>query len=172
MTSRYVLDLSERLVDAFQKQVYQELSASTLYMRLSTWAEVHGYPGTAQFFQAQSEDEYEHFQKFARFLARHGIPFSGGLLKEWIGKTPTSFLNLFQIGLELEKENTRSILHLLSIAEEDGCAWAIPFLRDMIREQEEEVVKFQDWITRIEPVADNPAGLLILDSLLAREEDN
>ncbi len=156
------MELPGEVVDALVDQAYREMEASLAYARLASWADVQAYPGAARFFWKQSQDEYEHFQKFVCFLSAHDVVLAYRRMPE-IPIAPTSYIDLFRIALDIEQNNTRAILNLLALAQQHAVPFAIRFLQDMVREQEEEIVRFRGYLQAVERIAREPGAILLFD---------
>ncbi len=158
-------ELPAVLKEALESQAYTELSAARIYARLATWAEVNSYPGATKLFWEQSQDEFEHFRKFASFLAKFDHTLGIQPLNE-IPAQPTSYPDLFKIALNLELENTTNISRLLDKARELNHGFCILFLQEMLKIQEEEILKFKDYVQQLERIKSDEAGIWHFDRSL------
>ena len=52
--------ISEKLVEAFNRQIGSELGASNQYLHVAAYFEAEVFPATAAFFYRQSDEEREH----------------------------------------------------------------------------------------------------------------
>ena len=64
--------VSQRLIDALNEQVGNEMFASMKYLSIASYFDGETLPTLARFFFRQSEEEREHAMKFLRFLLDTG----------------------------------------------------------------------------------------------------
>jgi ferritin len=66
--SQISLDLQKLL----NNQLVIEGNVSHQYLEFASWAQVHGYPGTSQYFYSQSNNERNHFIQLLQFINQRG----------------------------------------------------------------------------------------------------
>jgi ferritin len=147
--------------DALQEQYNKERMNEQVYASFAAVLEAANWPGFSAWFADQSSQERDHSKKFRDYLIdRNQVPMLTALdaPRSFDGNDPRP---LFQAALNLERENTASILALEELAEslddgqtEDWIIWAV-------NEQTASERELVDAILEINRV-DN-TGLLILD---------
>lgn len=149
------------IFDALQAQYNKERMNEQVYASFASALEAANWPGFAAWFADQSAQERGHSQKFRDFLIdRNQVPQLTALDAPltFDGNAPLQF---FQAALDLEKQNTRSILDLEELAEslddgqtEDWIIWAI-------QEQTESERALVDALLELGRV--DATGMLMLD---------
>ena len=64
--------LSQKVQDAFNRQINAELHSSYLYLSMAAYFEDKNLPGFARWLRVQEEEEREHGMKFYAFLVDRG----------------------------------------------------------------------------------------------------
>ena len=114
-----MLPTSEKLIDAFNQQVGNEMGASMQYISIASFFDGQSLTGLSRFFYAQAEEERDHAMRLVRFLVDSGqelripdIPAARtgfGSAEEAVG-----------LALAWEKEVTQQIYDLVAVARSDG----------------------------------------------------
>ena len=63
---------SDRLIDALNRQIGQELGASVLYLSIAAYFDGEALSELAKFFYRQSDEEREHALKFIKYVVDVG----------------------------------------------------------------------------------------------------
>jgi ferritin len=63
---------SSAIEKALNQQVEREAMSSQYYLAMATWAELHGYAGTAEFLYHHSDEERIHMLRLLRFINERG----------------------------------------------------------------------------------------------------
>lgn len=157
---------SQKLIDAFNQQVGNELGASLQYISIASYFAGETLPQLAAFFFRQSEEEREHAMRFVKFIndvgGRVRIPalpapaadFASA--EEAVGKA-----------LEWEEEVTRQIYDLVEVAKEGRNYVGVRFLDWFVEEQLEEVTTMGDLLAVIRRAG--PDRLLFVEEYLVRQ---
>lgn len=130
--------INEKLVEAMNRQIRSEFSASQQYIALAIYFDGESLVELANFFYRQSEEEREHAMKFVHFLLEAGakpiIPDLAEFKNEF-----ASAAEAVQFALAQEIKVTDQINNLvtLAIAEQDHIS--NNFLQWFVTEQVEEV---------------------------------
>ena len=154
--------LSEKMAQALNKQLNNELYSAYLYMSMSAYSTYIGLKGFANWFTVQYQEEMVHALKIYDYINDQGSQVN--LLE--IGRPPAKFespLDMFEKTLQHEKFITQCINGLidLAIAERDHATNA--FLQWFITEQIEEEANDNEIISRLKLAGDNSNALLFID---------
>lgn len=159
--------LSKAVQKALNDQINHEWQASYLYFGMSAFFEGQGLKGFAAWMRLQSKEEQDHVMKLYTYLYDRGSQVELSDIKaihhKW--KTP---LDVFKDSLNHEMGVTRQINDMmeLAIAEKDYATQN--FLQWFISEQVEEEALFTDLVQRMTMIADNRAGLFMMDRELGQ----
>lgn len=162
------MELSEKLLKMLNDQVRMELESAYKYEGMRLYFKDLGIPGSEHWMSLQVEEEREHAEDFIDFI----LDVDGELAP--IGKLEEqpveyeSILDVFEKGLEHEKEISKSIREILDVAMEEGHYAAQNFLRTYIDEQVEEEDHFREQIEMIKMAGDNSAALFQVDHILGK----
>lgn len=154
--------ISEKLVEALNKQINEELYSSYLYWSMASWFESQNLPGFANWMKVQSEEEYMHARKFYDYINSAG----GRVIFKEI-KTPQaewkSIEDVFSATLEHEKYISECINNLASLSLDERSHATMSFLQWFIDEQVEEVAIADQILQEIRMVGDNKQGIFMID---------
>jgi ferritin len=130
--------INEKLVEAMNRQIRSEFSASQQYIALAIYFDGESLVELANFFYRQSEEEREHAMKFVHFLLEVGAKPIIPDLPEFKNEF-ASAAEAVQFALDQEIKVTDQINNLvtLAIAEQDHIS--NNFLQWFVTEQVEEV---------------------------------
>ncbi|TAL17177.1 ferritin [bacterium] len=157
--------LSERLLRAMNEQVAKEWYSAGLYKAMEAYCQQEEFPGFANWFKVQAQEELVHGEKFFRFISSVGD-------RAWVlGITEprndySSLLEMAEYGLSHEKVVTASINNLMDIARQDNNHAAQIMLQWFITEQVEEESSFSLLVRKLKLVEGDGKGLLALDQEL------
>lgn len=157
---------SQKLIDAFNQQIGNELGASLQYISIASYFDGETLPQLAGFFYRQSEEEREHAMRFVKFINEVGgkvkipalpAPDSGfASADDAVGKA-----------LAWEEEVTRQIYDLVEIAKADRSYVGVRFLDWFVEEQLEEVSTMGSLLAVIRRAG--PDRLLFVEEYLVRQ---
>ena len=131
------MKISQKLNDAINKQIGEELKASNAYANMAAYFNSLGLLKLTAMFFEQSEEEREHAMKFLHYL----LEVEGDIAIPAIPEVPHKFDSVkaaFQAALSWEKDVTGKISHLMDLAVEEKDYASQDFLRWFITEQVEE----------------------------------
>jgi ferritin len=161
--------LKDKIAEALNKQINEELYSSYLYLSMSAYFEDMGLKGFANWMMVQAMEERDHAMKIYNYLVNQGArvklyeikepPFEFGSIK-----------NTFEEVLKHEQHITSKINELVDIAEELKDRATFNFLQWYIDEQVEEEENARDILTRLEFVGDDKNALFVLDRELAQRQ--
>lgn len=158
--------LSEKMIEALNKQLSNEIYSAYLYMSMSAYSTYIGLKGFANWFMVQYQEEMTHAMKIYDYINDQG----GQVKLMAIEQPPTEFespLDMFEKTLKHEKFITKCINDLvdLAIAEKDHATNI--FLHWFVTEQIEEEANDNDIISKLKLVGKDGNGLLMLDKELS-----
>jgi bacterioferritin B len=156
---------SQRIVDAFNRQIGNELGASNQYVSISAHFAGEGLPELARFFDKQAMEERVHAMKFVKFL----IDAGGGVRIPAIAEPKASFATAeeaVELSLEWERTVTDQIYGLVDIARDEKNYIAQRFLDWFVTEQLEEVTTMSQLLSIVQRAGDE--GLLFVEDYLSR----
>jgi ferritin len=156
------MKMSEKLAEAFSRQVTMELSSSVAYLQMSAWFDSIDLPGMASWMRIQSEEERQHALRFMDFVLDRGN-------KLVIGERPKpksefeSPKGLFEAALAQEQSTTNSIRDLYLKASEEKDVESYPLLDWFLTEQVEEESTVQKILGQLGHAGSDGSALLMLD---------
>lgn len=156
--------MNKRLVDAINEQLNFEIESGHIYLAMAGYISTLGLEGFENWMMVQYDEELAHAKKFITYLGERGarVHVAGF-------ETPrneySSLLEAFEVSLGHEKEVSRRINELMTIAHEVKDYAAISFFQWYVEEQVEEEDNFSKLIDKIKLVKD--AGLYMLDKEVA-----
>lgn len=159
--------LSNRMQNAMNEQVKDELYSAYLYLSMSAYSESANLPGFARWMRLQAQEEVEHAMKFYHFIADRG----GQVLLKAIDQPPIEFqspVDLFQMTLEHEQTVTGLIHDLYALAVQDNDYASQVFLQWFVAEQVEEEQAAGQILDTLKMIGDKGQALIMLDIQLAR----
>lgn len=154
--------IHQNLQTAINQQINQEFTAAYNYLAMAAYFDTQNLDGFAQWMQLQHDEEQAHGMRLLRYLQDRG----GEVLLEGIESPRREFstpLEVFQVSLDMECENTASINQLYELATELNDHATKSHLQWFLDEQVEEEKSVEDVIALLERVGDETAGLLYLN---------
>ncbi len=159
--------LSEKMVQALNDQVRDELYSEYYYLAMSAWCEEHDLPGMAAFMALKSSEERTHAMKIYHYILDRG----GRVVLQEIARPPAdykSYLDIFQSMLEHEKLVTSLIHNLYSLALEEKDYATQVMLQWFIEEQVEEEKEATELIQQCRMIGDSESALFLFDQKLGQ----
>ena len=154
--------MNPKVLEAINRQINSELSASYTYLAMSAYCECQKFTGAARWLRLQSQEEHMHAMKLLDFvLARDR---SVELLA--IARPVSDFqsvADVFERALAQEQEVTRQIDSLYETAFNEKAFSAVAELQWFLTEQVEEEKTAREIVAKFTMVGDDPASLLDLD---------
>jgi ferritin len=154
--------MNEKVQDAMNEQIKNELYSAYLYLSMSAYCESINLPGCAHWMRLQEQEEKFHAMKFFDFIHERG----GRVTLQAIDQPPVEFespLNVFEETLEHEQKVTAMINDLYALAVEEKDYASQIFLQWFVTEQVEEEDSASQIIEMLRMIGDNQQGLLMLD---------
>ena len=158
--------LSERLNNAFNQQIKNELNSAYIYYGMAAYFENQSLPGFAHWMQLQAQEELSHAAKFFNFVfERDGEVELFSLDKPAVAYD--SPLEAFKAAYAHEQYISGTINHLYKLAQEEGDYASRPLLHWFIEEQVEEEASAKEIVDQLEMIQDSKMGLYMLDKQMA-----
>ncbi len=129
---------SQKIIDAFNVQVGNEMGASNQYVAIASYFSGEDLEQLAQFFFRQAEEEREHAMKFVHFI----LDVGGKVELPEIAAPQSDFDTAraaVSLSLKWEREVTDQIYALVELCEKERNHIALRFLDWFVTEQLEEV---------------------------------
>ena len=154
--------MHSRVVEAINRQINSELSASYAYLAMSAYCERQKFIGAARWLRLQSQEEHMHAMKLFDFvLARdHNVEMRA------IDRPRSDFgsvAEVFEQALAQEQEVSRQIDSLYETAFTEKAFAAVAELQWFLTEQVEEEKTAREIVAKFKMVGDDAASLLHLD---------
>lgn len=159
--------IGNKMRDAINKQINNELYSAYLYLAMSAEAELKGYKGTAQWFKVQFQEEMEHALKFKKYLLEQGAEVE----LEAIAKPKVGFkslLSMFELTLRHEQFITACIGKLMDLAVKEKDYATQILLQWYVTEQVEEEANDSEIIGMLKMAGSSTGALLMLDKQLGK----
>lgn len=161
--------LKEKMIDALNKQINEELYSAYLYLSMAAYFDTTGLKGFANWMMVQHKEETDHAMKIYNYLLSHGANVKLLPLKEppheW-----DSPLHAFEETLKHEQHITQCINDLVDLAEELKDRATYNFLQWYVDEQVEEEENDREIINKLKLVGNNYNGLFMIDRELAQRK--
>ena len=150
------------VVDAINRQINSELSASYSYLAMSAWCERQKFTGAARWLRLQSQEEHLHAMKLFDFVLARDAQVD---LKpiEQPRQTFTSLADVFEKALAQEQEVSRQIDSLYETAFKEKAFAAVAELQWFLTEQVEEEKTGREIVAKFKMIGDDAASILDLD---------
>ena len=154
--------ISQKMADALNKQINEELFSSYLYASMTTYFEHKSLKGFAHWMRLQTEEENVHANKFIKFMEDRGarvlLTAIEGPKTDW-----DSPLQVFEEALAHEQHISKCVNDLSSMAIEENDHATHAFLEWFVSEQVEEEANVGEVVDQLQLVEGAPAGLFLLD---------
>lgn len=159
---------SQQLIDAFNRQVGNEMGASMLYVSIAAYFDSEDLEQLAAFFYRQAEEERDHAMRFVRYI----VDASGQVKMPAIAMPESDFASAeaaVAAALSSEEKVTQQIYALVEVAQKDRDHIAQRFLDWFVNEQFEEVATMNALLSVVRRAGDD--NLLQVEDYLARRPD-
>lgn len=151
-----------RVVEAINKQINSELSASYSYLAMSAYCERQKFTGAARWLRLQSQEEHMHAMKLFDFILARDEDVEL-LAIERPRLAFNTVADVFIRALEQEQEVSRQIDSLYEVAFAEKAFAAVAELQWFLTEQVEEEKTGREIVAKFKMVGSDPASLLDLD---------
>lgn len=157
--------MNQKLEDAFNKQINEELFSSYLYLSMAAWLDGKNFKGVSHWMTLQAREELGHALKFVHFMQEKGAKVVYGE----VAKPQTDWetlVNVFEDTCEHEAMITGCINKLVDMAMEEKDHASYNFLQWFVDEQVEEEATAGEILSKMKMVGDNGAALFMIDKEL------
>jgi ferritin len=158
--------ISDRLTTAIKLQINMELTASYLYLAMSSYFSHREFPGAASWFKMQSDEEISHATKLYDYVVD-----VGGRVELFEIPTPKqefdSFLEVFQTAFAHEQKVSAAINDLYELAFQEKAFATQAHLQWFLLEQVEEEKTIRHLVMRLKAIGSDQPALLDFDKDLA-----
>lgn len=154
--------MNPKVLEAINRQINSELSASYAYLGMSAYCECHKFTGAARWLRLQSQEEHMHAMKLFDFVLARDRNVE--LLA--IDRPAADFkgvADVFERALAQEQEVSRQIDALYETAFTEKAFSAVAELQWFLTEQVEEEKTAREIVAKFKMVGNDPASLLDLD---------
>jgi ferritin len=154
--------LTDKVLEALNKQVNAELFSAYLYMAMSADFQAKNLAGFANWMRVQAQEEMTHAMKIYNYILDRGgradlMPIDRPQA-EW--KSP---LNAFEEALGHEQEITAMINNLIELAKVEKDPATESMLRWFVDEQVEEEANADENVQKLKMIGDDTSATFILD---------
>ena len=154
--------MNPRVLEAINRQINSELTASYAYLAMSAYCENQKFTGAARWLRLQSQEENMHAMKLFDFVLARDCSVQLVAIDR-----PTSdfasIAEVFERALEQEQEVSRQIDTLYETAFTEKAFSAVAELQWFLTEQVEEEKTAREIVAKFKLVGHDPASLLDLD---------
>lgn len=154
--------MSEKMLNALNEQVREELFSAYLYQSMSAFSEFKGLKGMAHWMDMQAKEEMIHARKFYDYILERG-----GMVKLDAIKAPHNDfgtpLEIFQDALKHEEYITGRINDLVDLATELKDHATFSMLQWFVNEQVEEEATASEMIDKLNLIGDHPGAMFQFD---------
>lgn len=150
------------VVDAINRQINSELSASYSYLAMSAWCERQKFTGAARWLRLQSQEEYLHAMKLFDFVLARDEKVQLKPLAE-PRQAFKSLAEVFEKALEQEQDVSKQIDSLYEIAFKEKAFAAVAELQWFLTEQVEEEKVGREIVAKFKLIGSDPASILDMD---------
>lgn len=161
------LTLSKKVVAALNQQVNNEFAAAYKYLALAALFEDMNLPGFANWMYVQREEENAHAMRLFNFLQEHGAKIQLHNI-ELPHMHFENVVDVLEFVLDHEHKITQQVFKLYELAMEEKAYTVKIEMEWFISEQAEEENVVSGVLERARMVANDPAGILVLDNELAQ----
>ncbi len=161
--------ISDRMLEALNKQINEEMFSAYLYLSMSAYFELQNLKGFANWMMVQYKEEVDHAMKFY-----HYINSRGGKVKLFALAEPpsewSSPLNAFEETLKHEQHITKCINDLVDLAEQEKDRATFNLLQWYIDEQIEEEENDNEILGKLRLLGEGGNSIFMLDRELAQRK--
>lgn len=154
--------MNKKIEKLLNEQIENEYSSSHLYLSMASWADRHGFNGTAAFLYAQSDEEREHMLKLVKFInEREGTVIIPALDQPKINFK--SLQDVFEALLDHEIKVTASINNIVGACLDERDYTTHNFIQWYVSEQLEEEAMARQKLDELTLIGDDKGGLYHFD---------
>ena len=154
--------MNASVVEAINRQINSELSASYSYLGMSAWCERQKFTGAARWLRLQSQEEYMHAMKLFDFILARDAAVDLNPIEQPRQKFE-SLAEVFEKALQQEQEVSKQIDNLYEIAFKEKAFAAVAELQWFLTEQVEEEKTGREIVAKFKLIGNDPASILDMD---------
>jgi ferritin len=154
--------MNQRVVEAINRQINSELSASYSYLAMSAWCERQKFVGAARWLRLQSQEEQMHGMKLLDFLLARDCDVKFLAIQAPLAPY-ASLLDVFERALEQEQEVSQQIDALYETAFTEKAFAAVAELQWFLTEQVEEEKTGREIVAKLKLIGTDAASLIDMD---------
>ncbi len=158
--------VSEKMVEALNKQLNAELYSAYLYLSMSAYFDSKNLKGFASWMKIQAEEEYAHAMRFYDYISDRG-----GRVKLFaIDQPPSDWdspLDAFKAVYDHEVKVTGLIHQLVDLALSEKDYSTYNMLQWFVSEQVEEEASADDIVQKLKMAGNDGPALMMIDKELA-----
>ena len=158
--------ISQKMTDAINKQINNEMYSAYLYMSMSAYSSNIGLNGFATWFMVQYHEEMFHAMKQYNYVIDQGAQVHLQAIKE-PPKAFASARDMFEKTLEHERFVTKSINEIADLALQEKDHATYQFIQWYVTEQVEEEKNDNELILKLKLAGETGPGLFMIDAELA-----
>ena len=157
--------MDKKLIEAINVQLNFEIESAHVYLAMQNYFANKSLKGFEHWFQIQFREELEHAQKFMNYMNDRGarVEIRGFATPK---NEFESVLEILETSLNHEKEVTKRINNLMTMAMELKDYATIALLQWYVNEQVEEEANFSELIDKVKMTGNH--GLLMLDHVVGK----
>jgi len=161
--------ITQRVRDALNAQIDDELQAAYQYLAMASCAENKGLTGTANWFFLQAQEELMHGRRLYDYVHSQGEQvFLAGIAKPQADFD--SPLSMFEAALAFEVKVSAKIGEVLQLAREENDNATQIFLQWFVTEQVEEEEQARNIIDMLKLAGEKGEGLFLVDKELGQRQ--
>ena len=154
--------MTPTVLQAIDRQISNEFSASFSYLAMAAWCEHHQFTGAGHWLRLQSQEEHTHAMKLFDFVLARNYQSKVGGVDSPRGDF-SSLLEVFEAAQKQEQTVSRQIDALYELAFTEKVFAAMAELQWFVTEQVEEEKVIREIVSKLRMVKDDPSSLLDLD---------
>ena len=154
--------MNASVVEAINRQINSELSASYSYLAMSAWCERQKFTGAARWLRLQSQEEYMHAMKLFDFILARDAAVDLKPIEQPRHKFE-SLADVFEKALQQEQDVSKQIDSLYEIAFTEKAFAAVAELQWFLTEQVEEEKTGREIVAKFKLIGNDPASILDMD---------
>lgn len=157
--------LKAKMVELLNEQINLEFYSSNLYLQMSAWCDVNGFPGASEFLEIHADEEMMHMKKIFNYVKETGsMPILGSI--EYAQHDFEKLKDVFEETLNHERLITDKINALAKEAFELSDLSTFQFLQWFLAEQHEEEQLFSGILDKLNLLGNDGKGLYMFDKEL------
>lgn len=154
--------MNANVVEAINRQINSELTASYSYLAMSAYCERQKFTGAARWLRLQSQEENMHAMKLFDFLLARDCDVQLRPI-ELPAQKFASVADVFRSALAQEQDVSKQIDALYETAFKEKAFAAVAELQWFLTEQVEEEKAAREIVAKFDLVGSDPASLLEID---------